>query len=411
MPKQLSYKPIAIIMGKTGAGKTTLANKICGTVHRAGSSRGSMTQQLYQNDINCGNYPFALIDTPGTDSSKESYKHAVLLREGLTAKKATKVVVVISHWDQSKDPRNDFKEICESFEDECPNVSNIIFISDQCSGSEVANLMYDCLSNMQAEEIRITDDEFYLNFNTYQMKSEVKVSFQQYQKSAKQVEQEYIELMRNLQSASTEEKDEILHMCIVQFREDMEDLLQKFQQQHVRTMEELDYYTFYIKLQNGNIKLCNEFAEKVAQLMSYNLLDKTDPRNLIKRCPKCQLIWYKTEGCDGTTSCGNNGFSSYFDLSSRPFFQYKLVRVNGKFTWRKNEKTKPKPVQEVRNNAKRVGCGASFEWKAQPKIEEEKILELYKVKTIEEAKELIRNADFQRMKTEYECSIDRRFHS
>jgi hypothetical protein len=26
-----------------------------------------------------------LIDTPGTDSSSEAYKHAILLREGLTA--------------------------------------------------------------------------------------------------------------------------------------------------------------------------------------------------------------------------------------------------------------------------------------------------------------------------------------
>lgn len=84
-------------------------------------------------------------------------------------------------------------------------------------------------------------------------------------------------------------------------------------------MLELDWYALYIKLQKENIKLCNEFSGKVASYMSYNLLDKTDPRNLIKRCPNCQLIWYKTEGCDGATTCGNKSFSSYFDLSGRPF--------------------------------------------------------------------------------------------
>jgi hypothetical protein len=123
------------------------------------------------------------------------------------------------------------------------------------------------------------------------------------------------------------------------------------------------------------------------------------------------LIWYKTEGCDGTTSCGNNGFSSYFDLSSRPFFQYKLVRVNGKFTWQKNEKAKTTPIKAAQINANRVGCGTSFVWGAQPKIEEEKILELYKVKTIEEAKALIRNANFEKARRQYEQGIDRKFYS
>jgi small GTP-binding protein len=320
IPKELPYKPTAIIMGKTGAGKTTLANKLCGTTHRAGSARGSVTQQLYQNDVNCSTYAFALIDTPGTDSSKKSYKHAVLLREGLTATKvntiflvikyesrfdkitenylqlelpvskyASKIVVIISFWDQSKDPKNDFKEICESFQEECPNVINIIFISDQCSNSEVANLMYSCVSNMQPQEIKITDEEFNLNFNTYEMKSAVKVSFEQYQRTAKQTEQEYTELIKSLQSVPAEERDEILHMCIVQFREEMESFLQIFQQQHASTMQELDWYTFHVKMQKENIKLCNEFADKVAPLMSYNLLDRADPRNLIKRCPKLSI--------------------------------------------------------------------------------------------------------------------------
>jgi putative ribosome biogenesis GTPase RsgA len=31
--KQLSYKPTAVIMGKTGVRKTTLGNKLCGTFH------------------------------------------------------------------------------------------------------------------------------------------------------------------------------------------------------------------------------------------------------------------------------------------------------------------------------------------------------------------------------------------
>jgi predicted GTPase len=81
------------------------------------------------------------IDTPGTDRSTEPYKHAILLREGLTATKINtifliikydtrfekmtenysqhelplckygkKIVVMISHWDQSKNPQSDFNK-------------------------------------------------------------------------------------------------------------------------------------------------------------------------------------------------------------------------------------------------------------------------------------------------------------
>ncbi|CAF1011504.1 unnamed protein product [Rotaria magnacalcarata] len=440
--KQLPYKPNAVLMGRTGAGKTTLANKLCGTSHQSGAARGSVTQELFQNDVNCGSFPFAIIDTPGTDSAKESYKHAFLLRTGLTTTKVnaiffiikydsrfdkiiedysqlelpvfkyvSKVIVMISHWDQSKSPERDYREILGAFEEDCPKVSNIIFMSEQCSNSQVADLMYSCLSNMEAEELVITEEEFHLNFNTYEMRNAIKASFQQYQNRAKNIETEYSALIGAVASERSLESDEILHMCIIQFREEIENLLKEFEEKHGGTMQDLDCYTFYIKMQQENIKLCNEFADKVAPLMSYNLLDNADPRNLIKRCPNCQLIWYKTEGCDGTTSCGNNGFSNYFDLSSRPFFRYILVRINGKLTWQKNEKPKRTPVKIAQTDAKRVGCGVSFVWGQQPKIEEEKILELFKVKTIEEARELIRNAKFSKTRAEYESRIDRSFHT
>ncbi|CAF3581825.1 unnamed protein product, partial [Rotaria sp. Silwood2] len=94
-PKQLSYKPCVIVMGRTGTGKTTLTNALCGTKHAAGEGAGSITRNLYRNDVNCGEYTFSLIDTPGTDSSTETYKHAFLLREALTATKINTIFIVI----------------------------------------------------------------------------------------------------------------------------------------------------------------------------------------------------------------------------------------------------------------------------------------------------------------------------
>ncbi|KAG4069926.1 hypothetical protein HA402_015150 [Bradysia odoriphaga] len=95
--KTLTYKPTAVLVGETGAGKTTLANKLCNTCHTAGAGRGSVTQNLFRNDVSIGMNAFSLIDTPGTDSSTGAYKHAVLLREALTATGINTIFVVIRH--------------------------------------------------------------------------------------------------------------------------------------------------------------------------------------------------------------------------------------------------------------------------------------------------------------------------
>jgi small GTP-binding protein len=186
IPQELSYKPCAVIMGKTGAGKTALANGLCGTERAANQGKTSITRNLFRSDVNCGDNTFSLIDTPGTDSLTEISKYAILLRDGLTDTEintifivikydsrfdrmidnyfeveqpvkdnANKIVVMISYGDQSKDPENSYKEICELFEEECPNVVNLIFYSEGSSKPQIANLMYNCISNMTEERLNI----------------------------------------------------------------------------------------------------------------------------------------------------------------------------------------------------------------------------------------------------------------
>lgn len=472
-PKILLFKPCAVVMGRTGAGKTTLTNALCGTEHEAGEGRGSKTRNLFRNDVACGDYTFSLIDTPGTDSSTETYKHAILLREALTATKintiflvikydarfdkmienyfeieqpiynyAKKVVVIISYWDQSKNAQINFKEICDLFEEECPNVTNLIFCSERSSKSQVADFMYTCISNMKEERLDINDEEFFLKFNIYQMKNQMKISFGQYQKRASSLAQEYTDLINSVRSASVEDKDEVLHMTIVKFKDEMDTLLQEFRQQHGSDMQELDYYAFYIKMEKENVRICDEFVEKVVPFMSYNLFDNQDPRNLIKRCPHCQLIWFKTEGCDGVTTCGNNSFTNRRKITSKAYWRYQLARIGGKLQWEKNpidrdnfdplngeeangcaEPIELTPVDILGRyrrmfrrlkdgndaDSNRVGCGKQFKWSDLPKIEDDLILELFKVKTIDQAKQLIQAGHFTEARRNYESNIDLTF--
>jgi small GTP-binding protein len=184
--QKLSYKPCAVIMGKAGAGKTTLFNGLCGTERAANQGKTSITRNLFRSDVNCGDNTFFLIDTPGTDSSTEMSKYTTLLRNGLTGTKmntifivikydsrfdkmidnyfeveqpvknnANKIVVMVSYGDLSKNPEKSFKEICKLFEEECPNVMNLIFYSEGSLKPQIANLMYNCISNMTEERLNI----------------------------------------------------------------------------------------------------------------------------------------------------------------------------------------------------------------------------------------------------------------
>ncbi|CAF1365637.1 unnamed protein product [Adineta ricciae] len=446
--KKLKYKPCAVIMGRTGAGKTTLVNALCGTDHKSGAGAGSVTRELYRNDVVHGQHTFSIIDTPGTNSSSETYKHAFLLRQALTSVKINtifivtkydcrfdtmlencyeverpvfdyeqKIVVIVSHWDQSKEPEKDYPQICALFEDYC---SSIIFYSDKMPIDQLVESMYTFLSNMVAEQITITDEEFFLKFNVAEIKLQIKDSVNQYRKKADAVFTEYSNLVVSAKSQPKEEQDEILHVVIVEFKNEMESLLQTFRNTRGGRMQELDYYTLYIKLEGENLKRCDEFVEKVVPLMSYNLFDNKDPRNLIKRCPHCELIWFKTEGCDGVTSCGNKDFTHSFNSSGKLHWKYILQRIGGKLRlvkqpdiWRASvpKKFDDSVLCTPYTKSKGVGCGKMFTWSELPKVEDELILELFRVKTVEQAKQLIEAGHFKEVRQNYEKSIDTTFHS
>ncbi|CAF3392510.1 unnamed protein product [Rotaria socialis] len=294
--KQLLYEPCAIIIGKSGAGKTTLVKKLCNENHESNTGNSNKQQEYGRCHVDCYEHGFTIVDTPATDCSKEVYKHAVLLKESLTKEKlntiffiikydgrfekmienyfqleslvskyASKIVVIISYWDQSKDPENEFNEMCELFAEECPNMSNLIVYSEQSSGADVANLMYNCISNMDEEVLVITDEEFTLNFNLYEIERSINKLFDQYQKQVNLIVQKNIE--------SIEEKSDLFRTIIDKFKVEIEELMEHYSEANVNGMHPLDRDKLLAKMKNENATIRKEFAVKVRALMSSNLFN------------------------------------------------------------------------------------------------------------------------------------------
>ncbi|XP_055356172.1 uncharacterized protein LOC129601401 [Paramacrobiotus metropolitanus] len=435
-----SNRPCCVLIGQTGAGKTTLANQLCNTKHIAGASAGSVTQQLSKNDASVGQNAFSLIDTPGTDSQTDTYKHAVLLRAGLTATDlntifivlkyenryikmvdnylqveqpvgnfTSKIVILISHMDEAKNPQGEFPEICTLLTEASPHIANVIFFSEMSDAGAIADLMYACMSHMEPQRLRITDEEFHFNFNLYAVRLSMRKSFDQYKTQVQTLFAGYAKLRERTRSASDEDKDELFHAMIVQFKYDLDDLYQKFISKHGNDMVELEHYALCIEMQRENVKNCDRFVNSVTPLMTYNLFDTTDPRNLIKACPHCGLVWWKTEGCDGATTCGNR-VSTLFDMRSRALFRYVLKWVNGELVHTKNPVAKSAPVSAT-PSARGVGCGKAIVWNEIPKLDDEILFKIFEVKTMEEVKNIMKSGGYQRARAKYVATIDVTFHS
>ena len=260
--KELNYIPCGVILGKIGVGKTTLFNLLCGTKHLAEEARGSQTQNLYFHSVSCGNYPFNMIDTPGINSKNDTYKHAVLIRESLTAKKINtifiilkyetryeeifdnfleiqelvykynqKIVIMISHLDSCKNREKAFQEISTLFDNCC---ANVIFYSEKSSPNELTHLMYSCLSVMNAEILTIDDDEFFLRYNIYEQKSSLTKSIKEYEINLAKSYNDYSEQLKSIikDDLLAQERDDILHCLIVSFRNEIENLGDEFQRKY-----------------------------------------------------------------------------------------------------------------------------------------------------------------------------------
>ena len=485
----LNYVPCGIILGKTGAGKTTLFNILCGTSYTAKDSSNSVTQKLYLHSVNCGDHPFVLVDTPGTDSRSDAYKHAVLIRESLTAKRIntifvivrydprfcrfydeylevselvgkykSKIVLMISVWDNCKTPGEASMEICQDVFKDISN--NIIFYSSLSDPKLIARYMYHCLTKGIAENLDLPEDEFFIRINILDQARDLKEALKKYELKLKEMNKEYeVQLQKIITDTSLKtERDYILHSIIIAFREETEEVRNVFIQTHSSGMSDMNFHALCIKVHKMNIIQNDQFVAIVYQHMSYNPNDPNDPRNTIKRCPYCKLVWSKLEGCDGETTCGNRPFN-YLDIqkTTTQFFKYSFKRINDKLTWTKNEipqnpvlvenatsansslmydtfntqirrlfrkiniieetnniiEETNNMIEETNNiiskNENAVGCGKTIIWKDCERLSDEELCELFKVQTIERVKDILNGANFVEIRKNFDFGIDKRF--
>ena len=92
-----SDEKVAVMIGPIGGGKTTLFNGLCGTNHRAGISKGSLTKLWAKEWVRYGKTNVALFDGPGTNFTKKCHvqKNSNIIRNGLQFEPLNAILIVI----------------------------------------------------------------------------------------------------------------------------------------------------------------------------------------------------------------------------------------------------------------------------------------------------------------------------
>jgi small GTP-binding protein len=449
-PKAYVSKPSCVIIGKTGVGKTTIVNKICQTEFEAKKGSNSVTRNLKVGKVVMGNADFDLIDSPGLDSKEDAFQHIYLLHTALTCRPHNtifvvvefnsrfeklveqfieietamgeyidKIVIVISKWDQADDKISLYTEICKEFED---YKNNILFVSREASGDEIAKSMYAVCSNMDKSSLKLTETEFMSNFNLASMKINMQKELCLFKNRANEQIEMYKEAVINRPNENNRESDEFLHLLLVEFKNDCDLIYEEFCQKFKSLMDELNHYAFAITLQNTLLQCNDTLKSLITPLMSYDIFDRSDLNNWFKRCPACGLIWMKIDACPNTV-CGNRDWPTTFDILSKPFWKFVLKKINGKLQWTKSEKP-PLKIEgnnlvkdngeqitsktigynkksivnnfEIKINDKGyVGCGATMNFQELPPVEKEIIDQMFKVKSKDVIYKMMENEKFQ----------------
>jgi putative ribosome biogenesis GTPase RsgA len=87
-----SIKPLVVVIGQIGSGKTTLVNKICNS-ELPTDNWGKSETQIWKLSSAYGN-GFDIYDTPGFGNDEKKVEHAAAIVGALTNENVSRILVV-----------------------------------------------------------------------------------------------------------------------------------------------------------------------------------------------------------------------------------------------------------------------------------------------------------------------------
>lgn len=319
-------KPVALLLGRLGVGKSSLMKRLTGKHVLIGDGHKSVTT-VVQLEITTSGKCF-VVDTPGLEEDEDVARHMAgqlsaleslplssiivveeLARAAVVVKRIAEMMNVVGY------ANKDLISVILTHADVKPGM-----VSRECR-ARIASMLCIRPEAILFSGLDTTAADTLNHVETQLLTSPRHIKLSPHQRSmlvsmapiAQSVECSLVDFESRLACARLyigallpSESSDNLVLAITRTLMEQRDQLKLHLFQEVSPELKMDeQHVLFGKI---NMRLNYALDEAVPFFntkMTRNPGDTTDPRNLVKICPHCQERWSKVDGCDGATTCGN----------------------------------------------------------------------------------------------------------
>ena len=383
-----SEYPYVVLIGHVGTGKSTIVEKLTYEKHRSGDSYQSVTRSSEPFWTFDGS--MVICDTPGTNPEADKFKHNVQVAAALSFKPVSLILIVVKADTRMASPLARIREFAADLI-EFPDavIGALVTHMDTVSWNKQDfqsclrdELGIDCVlfsgkhshrkfllddiraTCKQTLDFKIDHENFLKLFKIGKAERKIILQIRNEVQSFKVMKEQFDEA-RKIYTG----KDEI--DLIFEFQAWMEDQVVIAQ----KKLAEANNFTFlgvkaeaeagYIASMTNQMRLVlYELRVEAAGFHSEHGAGNA------RRCPHCNEVWIKVEGCEGDTNCGKRP-SVGIDVRNSTFgvlgtYIFNWLNDNQNFKLTINKQADRKVEQKSSGSTSRIGCGRSINWSNMP---------------------------------------------
>ncbi|XP_066913423.1 uncharacterized protein [Clytia hemisphaerica] len=394
--------PYAVLVGNVGAGKSTIVEKLTGETGRSSDGESSFTKTM--DYLWTADKSLMIADTPGTNPRKEKLEHNMEIAAALNYQAVSRFLivvkaelrlddslssvqeyaerfvalpmgclgVVVTHMDRElKWSEREFTEAC--IED--LDISDVVFTGTNTTGEDLCQqIVSKC--HGKKHKIDINSELFFRMFKINQSRVKILKVTDEFVNLFKRAKKDFDKLRAELTESDTEKAD-----LFFEFKNFMEQEVDKAKEKVSKKLG-FDFLGPEALIQAGYIaNMTNQIRAIIFDLRMEGLTLLTNVGdNDLRKCPQCNRVWAKVEGCDGTTTCGNPPSGSFrFDLRSQSVFATFTFTFSGDGRLSISKSGQRSLSAQVTQSNQFDGCGARINWSTMKRIPDSEIPEDFRV--------------------------------
>lgn len=362
--------PYAVLVGPVGSGKTTLAQKLTG--------KQGLTERRQHETTIFVTSSFLFADTPSFNPEKDKLTHAIHIVSALHYRPVSRIFVLckfnekddvmvesiknmVTALSASQDHLTILVTACKSNDrqseikqkfKESFKISSVCFLADTDTPADLELTLKNTFTN--PVKVTIPTNELSKYFGLQESDEQVQANIEA---KTSQFEELKKGIMDKQQDLADQEKLDFLHSGQVALKDTLIQLKQDFcAEMGFDLIDDPREFAFEAALHSRLMSSLKEFREYCLQFQTY-LTGCDNEDTPMRKCPYCEQVWIKVEGCDGVTTCGAR--PSIYER--RAFTKWTWQVDSGKLEWSR-EALDSAPALEIDESDNGGGCGQEIEW-------------------------------------------------